>query len=73
MATKIEIEVLEDGKISVKTGRIADSVHVDADELLSELEENLGGERVTQPNEDNPGKVFWKNKQVIRGGKIITK
>lgn len=71
MATNIKIEILPDGKISVKTGEVSDIHHIDADNLLEELESLLGGAKVTTPNEENPGKVFWKKHQVLRGGKIV--
>lgn len=69
MTTKMDIEILEDGTISVTTGDVDDTVHVQADELLDELSEELGGERTTQKREH----TFWQNRTVKRGGKIIRK
>ena len=63
----MEIEIQEDGKIKVTTEEISDARHLDADELLEELEKLLGGERITTPNEH----PFFKNKKVLRGGKIV--
>ena len=41
---EIELEILEDGTISWKTGRIPDEHHDVADELQLELEKAMGGE-----------------------------
>lgn len=41
---EIEIEILEDGTIKWKTGRIPDEHHSDAEELQKDLEQALGGE-----------------------------
>ena len=51
MRNQMIVEILEDGKISVKTGEFSDDVHVDADELLALIEEGMGGEvtRVESP------------------------
>lgn len=43
MANIIEYEILEDGTVSIKTGKIDDAVHVSADELLAEVEKLIGG------------------------------
>ena len=69
MSTVIEFEILEDGKVSVTTDKISDTHHLDADQLLEELESILGGVKTTK---ENPIlKQFWKNRQVLRGGKIV--
>jgi len=39
----INWEILEDGTISLKTPVISKENHVSADELLSQLAENMGG------------------------------
>lgn len=44
MADTIEIEVLEDGTISIKTSAISGVNHISADKLVTEIEELLGGE-----------------------------
>lgn len=41
---EIELEILEDGTVKWKTGRIPDEHHVDADALQLDLETQLGGE-----------------------------
>lgn len=66
MKTEIEFQILEDGTISVITGKIADTVHLQADQLLDELNEMIGGEVKRKENPENPGKVFWKNRDVRR-------
>ena len=45
MADKIEIEILEDGKIKITTEGISKANHCNADELLGEIEKLAGGER----------------------------
>ena len=47
MADLIDIQILEDGKLSIKTEGISDRNHADADDLLNLLEEAMGGERTT--------------------------
>ncbi len=42
-AAEIEIEILADGTVKWKTGKIPDAHHNDADELQKELEAALGG------------------------------
>ena len=71
MSTDIIIEILEDGTASIKTTAVADIHHLAADQLLDELEDMLGGGRVTVQNPENPGEAFWKNRKVLRGGKIV--
>ena len=48
----IDIEILEDGMISVKTSEISAKNHVNADQLLDLIEEALGGERVAAENKE---------------------
>lgn len=71
MPTDIQIEILEDGTISVKTSEISDANHISADELLSEITEMAGGEVKRSPNPNNPARAFFKNKKVQRGGRIV--
>lgn len=71
MATDIDIEILADGTVSVKTGEVADTQHISADQLLDELEDMIGKVVKTEKNPDNPAKQFFKNKKVLRGGKIV--
>lgn len=49
MADNIEIEILEDGTFSVKTGTISEKNHYSADEFLDMIEELAGGERKRTP------------------------
>ena len=71
MATKIDIEIKEDGKICITTGSIEQSKHIDADNLLEEIMNMAGGTVVKSDNPDNEARKFFKNRQVIRGGKIV--
>ena len=66
-ATTIHATILEDGTISIRTGDIADTAHVSADSLLSEIEELLGG-KTERRKLEHP---FMKNKLVQRGLKIV--
>ena len=71
MATKIDIKIKEDGKICITTGSIEQSKHIDADNLLEEIMNMAGGTVVKSDNPDNEARKFFKNRQVIRGGKIV--
>lgn len=63
----INIEILEDGTISIKTTDISQVNHISADDLLDMLTEEVGGLKQKTKNEH----VFWKDKIVQKGGKII--
>ncbi len=63
----INIEILEDGIISVKTTDISQVNHISADDLLDMLTEEIGSLKQKTKNEH----IFWKDKIVQRGGKII--
>ena len=63
----IDIDILEDGTISVKTSDIAEANHVSADQLLADIANMAGGERSTRKREH----PFWKNRRVLRGGRIV--
>jgi hypothetical protein len=41
---EIELDILADGTVRWKTGKIPDAQHAEADELQKELEAALGGE-----------------------------
>jgi|WetSurMetagenome_2_1015567.scaffolds.fasta_scaffold831374_1 hypothetical protein len=69
MTTKIEIEILEDGKISVTTGEVGQAEHVSADEFLDLIMAKAGGVRVTTKR-DHP---FWDKRDVKLHGKIVAK
>lgn len=45
---EIRFQILEDGTIKFKTDRVSKANHVSADELLREVEDLAGGERVTK-------------------------
>lgn len=68
MKTDIIVEILEDGTVSIKTSDVAETHHLSADQLLDEIEEMLGG-KVNRQRREHP---LMKNKQVLRGGKIVT-
>jgi len=63
----IDIEVLDDGQIKFKTSDISDKNHLSADEFLEQIEDLMGSKRQTTPVKHK----FWKNKRVLRGGKIV--
>ena len=46
----MDLEILEDGTVSITTDKISDANHAKADELLKELEEMLGGAKTTKKN-----------------------
>ena len=71
MRNTFEIEILEDGKISLQSDVWSDTKHIDADELLSELEDLLGGEITREKKTPAFTKAFFKNRIVQRGGKIV--
>ena len=64
--TEIEVEIKDDGKVSITTGDIAQTLHVDADELLAEVEATLGGP-ATRTRREHP---FWAKRTVGLHGKI---
>ena len=49
MADTMEIEILDDGTISVQTSEISGKNHVSADEFLKMVEDLAGGEVKTSP------------------------
>ena len=63
-------EILADGTISIKTSEISDVNHLSVDQLLDEIADMTGGPTRIEQNPDNPGVQFFRNKQVLRGGKI---
>jgi len=67
----IDIEILEDGTVSVTTEEIAETQHLSADALLDELEDMVGKVVEVKQNPENPGKLFFRDKKVLRGGRII--
>jgi len=64
---QIDIEILEDGTLAVTSGDVSEANHMSADELLEELEREMGGSRTTKKREH----PFLKGKRVLRGGRIV--
>lgn len=48
MPDNIEIEILDDGTISMKTGTISHKNHMSADEFMDAVQELGGGQRHTE-------------------------
>lgn len=69
MADIIEIEILEDGTVSIQTSSISEVNHVSADELLDEITYAIGKE-VTRKKRSTG---YFNDKAVLRGGKIVQK
>lgn len=63
----MDVEILEDGTISVKTSDISEANHYSADELLEEIAELTGGTRLRSPREHD----YFKRHKVLRHGKIV--
>lgn len=61
---KMNIEILEDGTISISTDKISAENHVSADELLDQIETLMGGKRETTKTKighvhTEQGKTIW--------------
>ena len=67
MMDKIQIEILDDGTVSIQTSDISQKNHLSADELLDLIEDAVGGVRQTTPVEHE----FWKNRSVVKGGRVV--
>jgi len=67
MADTIQLEILEDGKLSIQTSAISDKNHINADQLLDYIEELLGGERQTEKREHE----FFQKRRVLKGGRVV--
>jgi len=63
---QINVEVLEDGAVSVSTDSISDAAHFSADQLLEEIASLVGGPTTKTPK---PNK-FWANRTVALHGKV---
>jgi hypothetical protein len=63
----ITIEILDDGTISYQTDSISEKNHVSADDFLSAIEKAMGTSRKTTPKKNK----FWKNRQVLKGGRVV--
>ena len=66
MPTFMDIEILEDGTVSVTTGNIEETKHVSADELLMELGDMLGGRINIKKREGHK-----QHTHVVRKGNVI--
>lgn len=64
--TEIDIEIKDDGKVCMTTGDISQQLHLDADELLAEVEATLGGP-AERKRREHP---FWAKRSVGLHGKI---
>lgn len=56
----IQYEILEDGTVSIKTDKISKVNHFSADELLNDLEMELGGKRTTDSVKNKKAHVHNK-------------
>ena len=52
MGDIINLEIMEDGVITVKTSAISDGNHISADNLLADMEKLMGGQVTKQKNPD---------------------
>lgn len=59
---QIDIEIMPDGVIKIKTKELSEANHINADQLLDEITELAGGQRQTEQLEHD----FWKSRNVIR-------
>lgn len=57
----LDLEVLEDGTITLKTSAISDANHVNADNLVKELERLMGGAVTKTPNKEALAKAGLKS------------
>ncbi|MFH1547121.1 MAG: hypothetical protein ABIC57_01390 [bacterium] len=55
MSDTINIEIMDDGQLKIKTEGISDAAHISADSLLSQMETLLGGHvtRIKNPEKHN--------------------
>jgi hypothetical protein len=67
MADSIDIEILEDGTISIQTSEISDTNHVSADLLLDEIEELAGGQTTRKRREHD----FWSRHKIVNRNWIM--
>jgi hypothetical protein len=63
----IDIEILEDGTISIKTSEISGTNHISADLLLDEIEELAGGKATRKRREHE----FWTRHKIINRNRIV--
>ncbi len=60
--TVIEIEIMNDGVLSIKTGAVSDTVHQSADMLLAEIEKLMGGAVTRKENPEKKQNVHTHHK-----------
>lgn len=63
MSDRIEITVLEDGQIKIKTEGISQTNHCSADELLGMIEKLAGGKRSRE-------KLKKGHQHIVEGSKV---
>lgn len=68
MADFMNIEILEDGTISLKTNEISPAAHMSADKLLADLEKLMGGVQVRKQNPDAKGKAHVHHHEHAHAG-----
>ncbi len=68
MASIIDIEILEDGTVSVTTGSIEATKHMSADELLADLGDVLGGAVTVKKREGHE-----RHTHIVRKGNVVRK
>lgn len=69
MADIINIEILEDGTISLKTTEISETNHMSADQLLQDFETLLGGKMEFKPNPEAKAKAhIHRHEHAYTGG-----
>ena len=64
---QFEIIILEDGTLKIESEEFSESLHLQADQFIEEIELLLGTKRQTSKKEH----PYWKNRIVQRGGKVI--
>ena len=63
----INIEIMDDGEIKVKTSDISEANHMSADELLELIDDMVGVTKSVEKVEHE----FWKNRTGVRGGRVV--
>jgi hypothetical protein len=61
---KIELEILEDGTVSISTDKISDKNHANADELLEQLEKMLGGKTLIKKKQGEQKELVHIHKRI---------
>lgn len=63
----IDIEILEDGTISIKTSELSETNHINADLLLDEIEDLAGGQATRKRREHE----FWSRHKIVNRNRIV--